>query len=120
MKVNVSQNQFCDLVVSFLLDKVMNPESVVPDNELFNEFIDGLKKGGLRPKAVSYYMEMGAEMRVKYKLLKPVLIGKTEQSQIYIKYEEPEEKPEKKTNIMTKIAAVAAGAAIATKVLKGK
>ena len=88
MKINVTQDQFCDLVVSFLLDKVMNPEKVIPDNEEFNEFVDDLRRGGLRPKAIAYYMNMDSEMRVKYKLLKPVLLGKKDTGNVYIKYEE--------------------------------
>ena len=88
MKINVTQDQFCDLVVSFLLDKVMNPEKVIPNNEEFNEFVDDLRRGGLRPKAIAYYMNMDSEMRVEYKLLKPVLLGKKDTGNVYIKYEE--------------------------------
>jgi len=40
MKLNLSPNEFADLVASFLFDKMLKPDKVVPNNEMFNEFID--------------------------------------------------------------------------------
>lgn len=71
--INITSDNFADLVVLFLLDKVANPDEVVPDNEMFNQFIEkvGTK---IKPQLVQYFLNLDALSRVQYKRIQPPLL----------------------------------------------
>jgi len=71
-KVNVSPEEFGDLVVAFILDKLLNPEEVIEGNKAFNEFMEKLSLKGVKPLALNYYLKCDANLRVKYKRIKKV------------------------------------------------
>lgn len=71
--INIDSDEFANLVVLFLLDKVANPDEVVPSNEMFNTFIEktGLK---MKPQLVNYYLSLDSLSRVQYKRIRPPLL----------------------------------------------
>lgn len=81
-KVNVTPNEFADLVVIFLFDKFLHPNEIVSDNKLFNELIDNMRGKGMKPLLMNYYMDLDANMRVKYKRIKDVLDGTSSESSV--------------------------------------
>ncbi len=71
--INITSNEFANLVVLFLLDKVANPDEVVPNNDMFNEFIE--KVGNkIKPQLVQYFLSLDAYSRVQYKRIQPPLV----------------------------------------------
>ena len=74
MKVNVHPNDFADLVLIFLFDKMVNRDSVLPKNERFNELMNKLSSKGVKAELLPYYMDSPVNLRTKYKMLKDTFI----------------------------------------------
>jgi len=105
-KINVTRQEFADLVVAFLFDKLLHPEEVVPDDLKFNDLVESMRGKGLRSLFMNYYLDMDPKMRVKYKRIKDVFdrVG-TETSVINISPEK-KEKPKsvvKKKSLLKKV-----------------
>jgi len=75
-KINVTRQEFADLVVAFLFDKLLHPEEVVPDDLKFNDLVESMRGKGLRSLFMNYYLDMDPKMRVKYKRIKDVFAHK--------------------------------------------
>jgi len=75
MRLNLTPNEFADLVASFLFDKMLKPDKVVPNNEMFNEFIDKMIGKGAKSLLMSYYLNLPSEARLDYKRIKDVFKG---------------------------------------------
>ena len=71
-KINIIANEFPELVVPFLLDKLLHPEEIVPGNKEFNELSEILKLKGMQPILMKYYLKMDANQRLKYKRIKDI------------------------------------------------
>ena len=84
-KVSISPEEFGDFVVSFLLDKTIHPDEVIPGNEHFNKFMKDMKGKGIKSPMIQYYLSMNPNMRLYYKRVKPTLEGdKSSNSVIYL------------------------------------
>ena len=71
-KINIIANEFPELVVPFLLDKLLHPEEIVPGNKEFNKLSEILKLKGMQPILMKYYLKMDANQRLKYKRIKDI------------------------------------------------
>ena len=69
-KITVSPEDFSDVVVSYLFDKMLNPDEVTTGNEDFNKLVDDMNKKGMRPLLMKYYLNMDGNDRLKYKRIK--------------------------------------------------
>jgi len=96
MKLNLSPNEFADLVASFLFDKMLKPDKVVPNNEMFNEFIDKMIGKGAKSLLMSYYLNLPSEARLDYKRIKDVFKGGGSTHEIRILPEDKKDKKDKK------------------------
>ncbi|MFH1824139.1 MAG: hypothetical protein ABH873_02790 [Candidatus Firestonebacteria bacterium] len=101
-KVNVTPDQFGNLVVSFLLDKMLHPEEVIPGNKDFNVFAEKMAGKGMKPLALNYYLRMNAVERVYYKRIKKVFEYDQNQSAVIFVWPSKGdiEKAEKKDNLL--------------------
>lgn len=73
--VNVTPGEFGDIVMIYLLDKVLHPDEVSKGNERFDETIDLLKRRGLKAPLTKYYLDAPTEQRFNYKRIKDTLEG---------------------------------------------
>ena len=73
-KLVLKSSEFADIIVAFLLDKLMNPSDVVgPEmNEDFNVLTEVMNRKGMRPALMKYYIGMGSGKRLQYKRIKNV------------------------------------------------
>ena len=71
-KISVTSNEFADIVISFLLDKIMHSDEIIPDNEIFNDLSEKMRSKGMRSVLLQYYFDMDTNSRVKYKRIKGV------------------------------------------------
>jgi len=101
-KVNVTPDQFGNLVVSFLLDKMLHPEEVIPGNKDFNVFAEKMAGKGMKPLSLNYYLRMNAVERVYYKRIKKVFEYDQNQSAVIFIWPSKGdiEKAEKKDNLL--------------------
>lgn len=77
MKINVTPEEFQDVVVAFLFDKLLHPEDIVPDNEKFNKLAKIMSNKGMKSRLMSYYLDMDVRNRVQYKRIKNIFDGTT-------------------------------------------
>jgi len=106
-KLNVTTDEFANIVVAFLLDKLLHPTEIITANEEFDILSGKMYGKGLRALFMQYYLSLPASTRVKYKRLKKVLIGKVDKVQIHIsksKEVKKELEKEKKPGIIKQIA----------------
>jgi len=103
-KINVSPDEYADITVAFLLDKMLHPDEVIPYNEAFNKYAKKLAGKGMKSLSLNYYLKMNGNLRVYYKRIKKVFEGDQNQSAIiYIWPSKKEkEKMEKKDSILKK------------------
>jgi len=84
-KISISPEEFGDFVVSFLLDKTMYPDEVIPENEQFNKFMKDMKGKGIKSPMIQYYLTMNPNIRLYYKRMKPTFEGdRNSNSVIYL------------------------------------
>jgi hypothetical protein len=74
-KINISPQEFPDIIMAFLFDKMIHPEEVVPWNEEFNKIMKVFKGKGMVTNLRDYYLYMNKDNRRKYKLIKKSLEG---------------------------------------------
>jgi len=97
-KVNVTASEFPNIVVAFLLDKLMNPDKVIPGNEKFDEYMNKMKLKGMKSVSTMYYLDMNSLYRVYYKRIKGVFDGDSNQQMIIQIYPNKETKDEVEKN----------------------
>ena len=104
-KVNVTADEFANIVVSFLLDKLMHPDEMIPGNELFDEYANKMKLKGMKPVSLQYYLKMDTLFRVYYKRIKGVFYGEKNQAMIIYIYpnKKEKEKAEKKDGLVKRV-----------------
>jgi hypothetical protein len=98
-KINVTPNEFADLVAIFLFDKSLHPNEVVPNNVKFNELTDAMRGKGMKPLLMNYYMDLDANMRTDYKRIKDTLDGTSTDTAV-INIKEKKAKKEKKPGLI--------------------
>jgi len=101
-KVNVTPDQFGDIVVAFLLDKLLHEEEVIPNNKDFNVYAEKMAGKGMKPLSLNYYLRMNANLRVYYKRIKKVFEYDQNQSAVIFIWPSKGdiEKAEKKDNLL--------------------
>lgn len=70
MKINLSADEFGDIVTAFILDKLLHPEDVIPYNKHFNDYAEDLRLKGMKPLSLKYYLDMDSQLRIYYKRIK--------------------------------------------------
>jgi hypothetical protein len=104
-KINVTANEFADIVVSFLLDKLLNPDEVIPSNEDFDKYMEKMKLKGMKSVSLTYYLNLNTNLRVAYKRIKSVFEDdKSGSSVIYIyPNKKAKEETDKKASMVKRI-----------------
>ena len=104
-KINVTANEFADIVVSFLLDKLLNPDEVIPSNEDFDKYMEKMKLKGMKSVSLTYYLGLDTNLRVAYKRIKSVFEDdKSGSSVIYIyPNKKAKEETDKKASMVKRI-----------------
>jgi len=71
--LNLTTEEFADIVMLFLADKAVNPDKVA-GNEKFNEFFN---RQGSKIKAplMKYYLDTDSQRRIEYKRIKKAFSG---------------------------------------------
>jgi hypothetical protein len=88
-KLNLTPSEFADFVASFILDKMINPDEIIIENEDFTKLIEKTSKLGAKPLFMKYYLDMTADQRLYYKRFKSTIEpGATSKSVIDVKPEE--------------------------------
>ena len=116
-KINITANEFPNFVVSFLFDKILHPEEIVPGNKEFNKFMEVMAFKGMKPILMKYYLDMDANERLKYKRIKDIFdMTANTSSVINISPSEKEiEVKKKKGKMVTKIIRKLIGASKVSK-----
>ena len=70
--IHIDSDDWPDIVVSYLLDKMMNPDEVSPDNKEFNKIINKMKNSGMKPSLLHMYLNSESVIRGKYKIISSV------------------------------------------------
>jgi hypothetical protein len=76
-KINLKPNEYPDIVIAYLFDKVLHHDEVATGNELFDEFMTKMKSRGITPLLRDYYLSMDPDKRRKYKLIKDAFAADT-------------------------------------------
>ena len=108
MKINVSPEQFGDLTIAFLFDKLLHFDEVIPDNNDFDKIMKVMENKGMKARFMRYYIDMDPSVRMKYKRIKSTFDGKTsDMSSIVImpekRIEKKKEKEKSKEGIIKKM-----------------
>lgn len=74
-QISVSLEEFSDVLICFLLD-CLNHGSTI-DNENFDMVLRKMKNAGIRSNLLQAYIDMPGSDRVRYKFVRPVLMGLT-------------------------------------------
>lgn len=80
MKINITPEEFPDIVAMFLLEKMLKPEDVIPSNEAFSTLVNALEGKGAKAPLMAYYWETPSSSRANFKRLSPVFEKKTTQT----------------------------------------
>jgi hypothetical protein len=87
-KLNFTPSEFADFVIAFLLDKMINPDEIIIENEKFTKLINKISGQGAKPLFTKYYLDMTADERMLYKRFKNTIEpGATTMSVIDVKPE---------------------------------
>jgi len=89
--IKLTPDEFADFVVAFLLDNIMQPGEILPNNIEFDYITDKMKNGGLKAPLLSYFIDTSSITRGKYKMIRGSFTGKDKQNTIVISGE-PEAK----------------------------
>lgn len=82
--IKVTPNEYADVTVAFLLDAMMKPEEVLPNNPEFHYIIKKMQRAGLKSQLMSYYLDTSSITRGKYKVVRKSFIGKDVTNNIHI------------------------------------
>lgn len=82
--IKVKPNEYADITVAFLLDAMMKPDEVLPNNPEFHYIIRKMQKAGLKSQLLSYHLDTLAKTRSKYKVVRGSFTGEDSQNNIHI------------------------------------
>lgn len=74
--IKTTTNKFPDIIISFMLDYIMNEDSMDIENDKWTIFLDSFKSKGLKPALIKYYIATNAVDKSKYKMIKNVFSNK--------------------------------------------
>lgn len=72
MRLTVTPSEFADIIACFLFDKLLKPDEVVSNNNMFNELMKKMSNKGAKSLLMSYYLNLSSETRLDYKRIKNV------------------------------------------------
>lgn len=76
MRIEVSSAEFADIVISFLFQKIVKGNDLIPENERFTELMEVVDKKGLRSHFMRYYLTLDGITKIKFKrIIKPIQAG---------------------------------------------
>jgi len=102
-KLDLTPEQFGDYIAALMLDKMINMDDVMSNNEEFTELMKDFKGMGGKSKLLKMYLEMPSEMRMKYKWTRKTLTGDSNAIQtIRIMPEEKKKEDPKKEGLIRK------------------
>lgn len=106
-RITVTPEEFADIVVALLFDKVVNP-SLISKNEEFTKIVDDIKQKGLKSRLMKYWLNTDPRKRILYKkFIKPLLKETGEKTVIEVatekEIEATEKKKKKKGGVVKKI-----------------
>lgn len=79
--LNLTPEGYSDLVVSFLLDKLLHPDEVAAEDEDFNKLAEKMKNMGLKPHLTKHYINMNSTSRMNYRRIKDAFDGSKDDPQ---------------------------------------
>ena len=82
--IKINPDEFVDIMVAFLLDKMMEEDVVLPGNEQFDELIDLMTRLGIKPFLLKHYIRSSPVLRNKYKVIRKSFIDRSHRSSIDI------------------------------------
>jgi hypothetical protein len=82
--IRVTPDEFADIVIAFLLDSIIQPGEILPNNLEFDYITDKMKNSGLKSPLLSYYIDTSSITRGKYKMIRDSFTGKNKQNTIVI------------------------------------
>jgi hypothetical protein len=105
MRLRLKSSDFANLILNFLLDKIMHPDDILESdiNPEFNAVMDILDKKGVKSPLLRFYMSPeNREYRVMYKRIRGVFTEKKSPNNVEIAIER-DERPEKKGKVLGKL-----------------
>ena len=75
--INVTPEEFANLTVSFILDKLLHPDEVVTGSEDFNKLSKVLSGKGMKGSLTQHYLTTSSTERLNYKRIKDIFDGST-------------------------------------------
>ena len=79
-KVKLTPEEWGDFVMVFLLDSIVH-DGILDENPEFRDMIEEFKKKGVKSKLLKYYLSLPADIRMRYKRMKPVMLQETGEEQ---------------------------------------
>ena len=76
-KLDLTPEEFGDYISALMLDKMINMDDVMSNNEEFTELMQDFKGMGGKSKLTKMYLDMPSEMRMKYKWTRKTLTGES-------------------------------------------
>jgi hypothetical protein len=70
MNVQVTQKEFTNIIISFLLDKMMKQEKIVSDDTNLKELIALMERQGMKGFLLKKYLSFSSEERTRFKNIK--------------------------------------------------
>lgn len=80
-KLDLTPEQFGDYISALMLDKMINMDDVMSNNEEFTELMKSFKSMGGKSSLMKMYLDMPSDMRMKYKWTRNTLTGKSNSTQ---------------------------------------
>ena len=85
-KIIIDKEQWDKLVVSYLLDVLINYKDMLENNDDWGKIVDKIKLAGVKPHLIQAYLHQTAEERTNYKRIKDVFYKESDTMYtIYIK-----------------------------------
>jgi hypothetical protein len=106
MKLTLTASEFADIVCFFLLDKLQNPDDVIPPeyNELFNALAEAMNRRGMRSTLLWYYMKSPGERRMRYKFIRNVFRPDNPSKSVHwLEIRKDPKQPEGKVGVVSRI-----------------
>lgn len=95
MKIRITEEEFADLVIAFLFDKMTRGDEIIPDNEEFSEIVSKFIDKGIKPLLLRYYLNLDGKKKVTYKKFIKPIVDRSGKSIIEIQKPEEREKENK-------------------------
>jgi len=95
MRLTVTSSEFADIVACFLFEKLLKPDKVLLNNDMFNNFMKKIGGKGAKSLLMEYYLNLPSETRLDYRRIKDVFRNGNSMHEIRITPEDKKEKDKK-------------------------